>query len=222
MLDYLSTMTEQRLPQDSYIPPEQINVEMQQINTLLAQLQYYETDLKNDEVERAVAITLETFAKHKNWFLQHGVIATYHGSLLYHDPKNLDADVVCFTRKWTTREELDYILAIGREFDRLTTWPRMPFDEDVSFFSIDKIRQEISFAHRGAIPKDSEEDGSYNAAMLLSSQLLFPEQEGLYREMQEEILTFAQEDPLLRHGIIAALQQCIDIRQERRSSLETE
>lgn len=68
-------------------------ISLPEIDSQLAQLKYFETDLQNDEVAKARIALLRVFDPQFQWFQSQRIIVTYHGSLQYNDPRNLDVDV---------------------------------------------------------------------------------------------------------------------------------
>lgn len=69
---------------------EQKKVPLPGIDDKLAQLKFYETDLENDEVKKAVKAMRRILDPYFKWFQSRQVVITYHGSLQYNDPRNLD------------------------------------------------------------------------------------------------------------------------------------
>jgi hypothetical protein len=145
--------------------PEQVEAEMQKIEQQIAQLKQYETDRHSDLVDEAVGITRDLLAKRMDWMNAHGIVATIHGSMQYHDPRNLDTDIGLHSSDYPyDAEELH---EIEQDFLNLTHWPRPKTRRsdpgeicplDITYGSLALMRENLDEQLSNGLPYDYDED----------------------------------------------------------------
>jgi len=174
------------------------------------------------KVSEAMGMVHKVLYRHKSELLWHRVVVTYHGSLLYNDPRNLDLDL-----GFTTSSEVgllmneNYIQDIMDEFEALPTWPIMGHnnghcDTNFVWFSIEGIQNDVAALEAGRLVFDNELDMlDINASALLTSPPLFPEQAELLYEFIQHVYQLLEGSLILRRVIARPLEEAVAIRKER-------
>jgi hypothetical protein len=186
------------------------------IDARLAKLKSFETDLVNPEVERARQILRRLFDMDISLLRPLGVL-TYHGSLQYNDPVNLDVDVDFFLiSNLSIHHGFNILEQLGEVLVGSCLWPRKPCDTNMGCSSIDQIKKGLT--ETGTNPK-YETFPELNASLMLSSALLYPDQEPQLRVLQREVRKIIQGHQWLHDNVVLTLDDAIHIREERRRGL---
>jgi hypothetical protein len=195
---------------------------LSKIDARLARLKVFEADLHNDEVEAAKASMKRILEPRLSWFDQKGIAVTYHGSLQYNDPKELDVDISYIAgTKLPQGEELEMEQEINNDFSVSGAWPREQCDTNFSWPSVDAIKREVQARGDSEYdPEDVEQDADRWGAYILSSPVLFASQTELLGRYQQEIRQLAGESKWLRDGIVYSLDSAIRVRMMRRQGDE--
>jgi len=196
-------------------------IELPEIDSRLAQLRGFETDLQNDEVAKAITALHKVFDPQLEWFTSHGVVITYHGSLQYNDPRNLDADVEFMGDNLEFKDIKDRISKAEDELQEPGVWPRKNCDTNFGHCSIGKIRKELKeFEGEEHYNPNPEEDYDFNpeldASLILSSKVLFESQRPQLEGLQKKVRRLIAENQWLKEGVLYELTDVVNIRQERR------
>jgi hypothetical protein len=201
-------------------PPEAPRIELTSIDAKLKRLRVFETDLKNPEVDRAQEAIRRVFRPHLDWFHSREIAITYHGSLQFHDPVNLDIDVALLGQS-ATFAEVDPVLAqVENEFTKPGVWPRSPAHTDIVYISMEQMQR-----HLKRIPSDTphiegrfiDVSSDLIAATAISSLLVFPEQQDLFTGMDQQARKIMSQHRWLREGVEKILDHAIEVRLERRN-----
>lgn len=205
------------------VTPEQVEEEMNQIQELLQNLKPFETDRphgENDEVDKALKIIREIFEPGREGLVEDEFIPIYHGSLQYHDPHNLDVDIAFASEEIDEPDYQGMISTYEPRFqERIDDWPRERCDTNFGKASLEDIRRQAKYYNETGIYDVNRNDQVDQASEILSSVLLFPEQAPLLQKLKAEVLDVARGCTILRRGIIADLEETLDIRRERRKEL---
>lgn len=206
-----------------YSPENQPSIILPEIDKKLRVLKRFETDLKDPEVEQAKTAMHTVIAPHLPWLNDQNIVATYHGSLQYGDPRNLDVDIALISEDLKYEAVASLISALEKAFVQPGAWPRETSETDLYYVSITEIRRELAQLQgkkRYSYARDFDRYyADMDSSFILSSALLFEEQRSLLSRYQNEIRVLVQNNPWLKGGIINSLNRAIKIRQERRREL---
>jgi hypothetical protein len=191
------------------------------IEPKLSELKLFETDLRNPEVEKAKIILHEVFDPQFEWFNSRNIIVTYHGSLQYSDPKNLDVDISFIgDDKLTYGDMAEKEVELENEFQK--KWPRKKCETDFSILTIkdikdesDKLKRQFGEEH---MPNGEDDDifPPLQSAIILSSKLLYESQKPLLLGKENEVRKIIAEDEWLRREVGKELDGVIGERKKRR------
>lgn len=201
--------------------PETKSITVANIDSLLGKLKVFESDQINEEVERAIQAVHRLIDPRFSWFETHGIIVTYHGSLQYHDPKNLDVDLY-FVGLNIEYEDVEHVYdELEEKFTQPGIWPRQPCDTNFGIASIKKIDEELkNFDSESNYGADAQGYGDFypesSASYILSSALLYEEQRNGLKVLQMQIRDRLSRNRWLREGVFDSLSGAIQIREERR------
>ena len=197
-------------------------IELPEIDSRLAQLRGFETDLQNDEVAKAITALHKVFDPQLEWFTSHGVVITYHGSLQYNDPRNLDADVEFMGDDLEFEDIKDKMIKAEDALQEPGVWPRKNFDANFGHCSVDKIGEELKeFEGKDHYSPNPEEDYDFNpeldASLILSSKVLYENQKPLLEGLQKKVRRLIAENQWLMEGVLHVLTTVVSVRQNRRT-----
>lgn len=174
-------------------------------------------------VVHAMQLVDAVIAPYRQKLVQKNVLVTYHGSLQYQDPVNLDLDLAFTTLDKKTEKAVyrPVILKLEDEFLELPNWPKMGrnrgrCDTNFAIFSIEELRQDAKQINKQG-EYDEEECTELHAAYILTSRILFPEQFGLAQNFKTEIDSILATSPVLTQAVIGCLNETISIRKERKN-----
>lgn len=198
----------------------ELEVALSRIDSRLLQLRQFETDLQNDEVTRAITALHKVFDPQFEWFASRNIIITYHGSLQYNDPRNLDADVEFMGDNLGFKDIKNKFLEGERELIKPGVWPRANCETNFGNCSISKIRkglEEFEGKHYDPNPKeDLDFDPALEAALMLSSKVLYESQKPQLEALQEEVRKLIAGNQWLKEGVLYELTDVVKVRQSRR------
>lgn len=193
---------------------------MPEIDSQLAQLKYFENDLQNDEVIKARTALLKVFDPRFKWFKSHNIIITYHGSLQYNDPHNLDADVEFMRSNLEFKDVGNKYFEIEDELKKPNAWPRKNCDTNFGVCSINGIKNDLKKLEKENYASDFQElhalDPDLNAALILSSKVLYGVQKPQLELLRKKVRKIIVRNQWLRNGVYDTLANVITIRQDRR------
>lgn len=213
--------------------PSDTEVEMATIDRLIAELQIIEnTNPPNEYVDRAFAAIDDVIDKnekrYKDYFTNNKILVTYHGSLQYNDPRNLDLDLVFISKDTQTLDQAEPIIEeLTQHFEHIEDWPEMGNNEghcdtNINNFSMEEITTEVTELIASNRAVDTEKDFlDLYIGCLLNSGLLFPEQEELFEEFRIEAKKLLLKSATLRKAVIENLQDVLKTRQERKRNKNT-
>ncbi|MEO8582030.1 MAG: hypothetical protein ABI425_05670 [Patescibacteria group bacterium] len=207
---------------------QQIEKEMAIIDQLLAKLKFFEeTNPPNDNVDRAFACIDEVIdqkqTEYRQKLIDNKVLVTYHGSLQFNDPRNLDLDLV-----FTAVDESSLALVnntidkLEAECEQIDNWPTLGNNQghcDTNFnrFSIEQVEIDLKRMSIENKVIDPEYDFiDLYVGILLSSKVLFPEQEVLFEIFQQKAKSYLHQSTVLRKAITELLEDILKTRQERK------
>jgi hypothetical protein len=194
------------------------------IDEALLDLKRYESDLQNPEVERAIEAIKQIMEPHARFFIRNGFVITYHGSLQYNDPRNLDVDLEFMSYDLNYSEIDARMEIIEGIFTNSNIWPRPVCDTNFGYSVIADIRDELL-----EIPQTSYNDptidndlyySALSASLILSSKLLYPQQTDLYNKLKLEVRKLIHKNKWLEEGVLSELEETLEIRRKRRNSQE--
>lgn len=195
-------------------------ISLPEIDSQLAQLKYFETDLQNDEVAKARIALLRVFDPQFQWFQSQRIIVTYHGSLQYNDPRNLDVDVEFMGNNLGLKDVISKCSEIEDALKKTNAWPRKNCYTNFGVCSINGIRNDLKELEKENYASDFKEDQELNpelvAALILSSKVLYEVQRPQLGILQQETRKLILENPWLRRGVYNTLTDVIVTRQNRR------
>ncbi|GEM_PF-4459130 len=171
----------------------------------LAELKTFETDLVNQEAQKARTILRDFFSGSLGYANASGCALTMHGSLVYNDPKNLDADVTIVSDKLPSGV-MRHFWKLQLELEDLWPWKGLT---DMSFAIIEEMN------------KDDLHYDDLMLSLVLSSGLIYPEnrqQVAIHEDYKNMALKILEENPALTTGVILALNSAIAVRKARRAS----
>jgi len=195
-------------------------IALPEIDSKLVQLKQFETDLQNDEVTKAITALHRVFDPQFEWFASHNIVITYHGSLQYNDPRNLDADVEFMGDNLEFKDVKDKRFEAEDELEKPGVWSRENCDTNFGISSISKIRRELKELEGEHYDPDPKEDRDFNpefgASLILSSKVLFESQKPLLEGLQKKVRRLIAENQWLNEGVLHELTDVVRERQSRR------
>jgi len=213
-------MSEQNERQNSI--NEQNEIPLPEIDAQLAQLKIFETDQVNEEVVRSREAMRRVLDPHLEWFNERKVVVTYHGSLQYHDPRNLDADIVFISQDvdYNNPEMRTRITDFETAFRQPGAWPRQPTDTNFNVVTISGIQRDLGRLEENArydSGNDENPPAALEASFILSSALLYPDQQPQMANYQTQTRRLIRDNEWLREGVLENLEYTVNERQVRRS-----
>ncbi|RJR29776.1 hypothetical protein C4564_01710 [Candidatus Microgenomates bacterium] len=198
---------------------------MSQIDMLINQLQNFEaTNPPDTNVLTAWKIMYASLEPFKRALNNNDVVTIIHGSMQYNDPHHLDLDLA-FVARDDQQIRNGYIAIkldkIQDAFEGLNNWPSLGENQghchaEITPFSIEKIKKDAQAYESGARVFDGQNDSAdLFLAYILSSKLVYPEQEEMYREMQNQAQGILRSSPILRNAVTKVLEETLKTRQER-------
>lgn len=188
------------------------------IGKRLDTLRGYETDRRDPEVEKAVLVIREILEPCLPWFEKHGIVITYHGSLQYNDPRNLDVDLgfISLDKPWEVVWRMDKYLEDS--FVQQNVWPRENCITDMTWLQIRDIAREAAIYTNLPYRHDDRDNHivDLTATLVMTSALLDEKQRPLYRKYRGQVWQIASDSRWLREGIAYILDSVIEEREERR------
>lgn len=201
-------------------------IKLPEIDNKLMQLKSFEADLQNEEVVRARAALRKVFDPKFEWLNSQGIIITFHGSLQYSDPHNLDVDVelVGGDNLFFDESMRKIIAEFGKKFEEFGTWPRKNCDTNIGVSSIDTIRNSLSSLKKegGRYYNPKEEYEAFphtDAALILSSAVLYESQKPQLEILRGQVRQLILNNSFLRKGVLDELNGVIKVRQKRREEI---
>lgn len=196
-------------------------IALPEIDRKLLQLRQFETDLQNNEVTEAITALRRVFDLQFERLTSLNIVITYHGSLQYNDPLNLDADVEFMGDNLKFEDVKDKFLEAERELRKPDVWPRKTCDTNFGVCSIGEIRERLKEfdgkKHYDPNPKeDYDFDPALDASLILSSKVLYENQKPQLEYLQGEVRKLIAGSQWLREGVLHKLNSVIGVRQERR------
>jgi hypothetical protein len=192
-----------------------------EIDARLVRLKTFETDLQNDETQRARQVMRTIVEPRLSWFDERGIAVTYHGSLQYNDPRNLDVDIAFVPMENLPQDEKQGMHnELHDAFTQPGVWPGEGCTtnfEWVDFERISKVAEEMGDSPFDPADESKDIGATYSACYVLSSPLLFESQRNLLQQSQQKIRQIAAKSKWLRDAMVSALDETIQIREERRS-----
>jgi hypothetical protein len=188
------------------------------IDSKLAELKFFETDLRNREVTRAKKVLQLVFNPNLKWLESRGIVVTYHGSLQYNDPVNLDVDMNFIGENISSHDKDLKKIWDSAEPVLQTFWTRKRCDIDFDAITISGIKDDLkqSKARKYDSIEGSDSYPEQSAAILLSSTVLFESQRPQLEVKKNEVRRLIVENPRLRKGVLDTLTKVIETRKERR------
>jgi hypothetical protein len=191
------------------------------IDSKLAELKFFETDLQNEEVARAKTVLRLVFDTKLKWLESRGIIVTYHGSLQYNDPVNLDVDMNFIGENISSHDKDLKKIWDDTEAVLGTFWSRKRCDIDFNAITMKGIEDDLE--QSGSRGYDSVEDSDFypelKAAVILSSAVLFESQKPQLEVKKKEVRTLIANNPRLRDGVVNVLADVIKTREKRREEM---
>lgn len=196
-------------------------VKLSNIDSKLRQLKIFETDLRNDEVSKARQALHAVFDPRLEWFKSHNIVITYHGSLQYNDPDNLDVDIeLIATGDPLPREDFKKISnELEKDFTKSGVWPRKNCETNIGMLSMDTIREGLRQRQSekdSDVKEDSEVYVDTDAALILSSAVLYDEQLPQLENLRRQVRQLITSDQWLKERVAGTLGEAIKVRQGRR------
>lgn len=197
-------------------------ISLPDIDSKLAELKFFETDLQNEEVDKAKQALRTVFAPKFEWFDSRNIVIVYHGSLQYNDPHNLDADMDFIGENITAG---DLVGLLGDLSDQLKDLlPRKKCGIDSCPITVADIKEDLKSLEREEQHRlDGEGKPDFfpddNAASVLSSEVLFESQRPKLEVKKDEVRKLIANNPRLRKGVIEALGEVIETRKKRREEI---
>jgi hypothetical protein len=192
-----------------------VDVEMLQLEQHLATLKTFETDRQDPQVEHARKVLRDFLTPYRTRLAENGLIPTIHGSMQYHDPRNLDSDLTFLgenTLPHDTYMELIFE-TITKQLEDI--WPTGDLNVEVGTITFEEIQADID-SNRD--PFDADIFLGSNASIILSSMPLYPEDTDALDALRDKTKSLLRAHPNFLQKTIQVLQQTIDIRRERRVS----
>lgn len=199
----------------------ELGIVLPDIDIKLVQLKYCETDLRNDGVEKAKIALHRVFDPRFKWFQSRNIIITYHGSLQYNDPSNLDLDVEFARDNLVLKDVRGMIRELENEFKKPGVWPREKCDTNFGVSSISGIKRGLrefeGKKHYDPNPKeDYDSNPELDASLILSSKALYGNQEPQLEDLRKKIRKLLAGNQWLREGVLSVLTGVVSVRQKRR------
>lgn len=206
---------------DSGAIPE---TEMAQIESLIEELVVFEKNNPPDErVDRAFASIDEVIDEQRDYFIRKKILITYHGSLQFNDPRQLDLDLVFTSQDGLTLHQGQHIIQrLEEEFELVEDWPEIGENEgkcDTNFtsFSMEELDDDLMNIVAEDRKIDDEKDFiDLHITYLLTSKALFSDQEELLAEFKTQAKELLSQSQILRESVISVLQKIIETRRERK------
>jgi hypothetical protein len=156
-----------------------------------------------------------------------GIVLAYSGSLQYHDPFNLDIDLTLFSMYATPTEQRGIMFNVLEPAfqQNASDWPRGEVELDIGHRGLDELKAEADEFELILTKEEAESRGNFAAdrcAELISSALVFPDQQELYEQMQKKSWELLATHPRLRAATMKVLTDTIDTREERRAMLRSQ
>lgn len=212
-----------------------------EITNRISKLKEFETQNTPDpRVQEALGIIKSVMILDRRMLIQNNTLAIYYGSLLFNDPRNLDVDLELVETTHRKDAMFNFTDRKNFEFEDIPNWPRTPANNGecsahLGYTSIQKIEGVIKdFCHKEAEenwkwipdPNSDEEDEQWdfdraasNLSLVLTGGLLYPQQQAFHREMKGQVWRLLESYPIIQAPVAKHLQDCIEIREQRRSRL---
>lgn len=198
---------------------------LERINEYISELKKCESTQKNPNVDTALAIINEIVTPYLPWFNQHGIVVTCHGSLQYHDPRNLDVDIQLVSANITFSQISQIICELESKFEECNNWPTPRCDPDFGLSDITDIKYELEKLDqnlvRGFYDNRVNNDDYYcslSGSMILSSKPLYESQNALLSNYRAQVIELCIQNIYLREGIEYWLYETLEIRRKRRKN----
>ena len=195
-------------------------IALPEIDSKLAQLKDFETDLQNDEINKAIIALHGVFDQQFQWFQSRNIVITYHGSLQYNDPRNLDADIEFMGDNLESKDVRDKFSEAEDGLMESGAWPRKNCDTNFGICSISKIKRELKEFEGERYDPNPKEDRDLNpeldSALILSSKVLYEDQKPQLEDLQKEVRKLIAGNQWLREGVLDVLTGVVAVRQGRR------
>lgn len=154
------------------------------------------------------------------WFKSRNIIITYHGSLQYNDPRDLDVDVEFMGHSLGFKDVKEMEREVENELEKPGVWPRENCDTNFGICSISKIKRDLKELEGHRYGPNSKEDRDLNleleASLILSSKVLYESQRPQLEAIQEEVRRLITENQWLKEGVLHQLTGVVVVRQNRR------
>jgi len=197
-------------------------ISLPDIDSKLAELKFYETDLQNEEVTKAKQILHTVFDPKLEWFQSRDIIVTYHGSLQYNDPRDRDVDIDFIGENIIAGDLKEMFV------DKLqNVWPRtLGGSIDLDVITVDDIKRDLERLEDEDKHRLEGEEGpdvypELNASIILSSAVLFESQKSQLEVKRQEVRSLIANNPRLREGVLDTLTEVIKTRKERREEISS-
>lgn len=198
-------------------------IALPEIDSKLTQLKHFETDLQNDEVTKAIIALHRVFDPQFEWFASRNIVITYHGSLQYNDPRNLDIDVEFMGDNLEFKDVKEMEREVENELEKPGVWPRENCDTNFGICGISKIKRglkEFEGERYDPNPKDDRDlNPELDASLILSSKVLYESQKPQLEALQKEVRKLIAGNRWLREGVLYELTDVVKVRQSRRKAI---
>lgn len=201
-------------------------IKLPEIDNRLAELKSFEADLQNEEVVRARVALRKVFDPKFEWLNSQGIIITFHGSLQYSDPHDLDVDVefVGGDNLFFDESMRKIIAEFDKKFEESGVWPRKNCDTNIGVSSIGTIKNSLSSLEKEGVrsydPKEEYEAFPHtDAALILNSAVLYESQKPQLEILRGQVRQLISNNSFLREGVLDELSGVIKVRQKRREEI---